>query len=119
MSETRTIIVYDLDSIKAYYNRLTMLKDQVKQGGQHLSGLSETLLNKASHMNRITNAQGENWRDPQYAKLKDAVIPCTEAIYANAQMMKETTRTIDETITQIEATLMYLAGQIAKLESIN
>lgn len=113
-----TVVVLDIESLKDYHQRLSALKEEVRNKGQKLNTLAEQLTEKAASMSNITSAQGSNWQDPQYESLKAAISPCVIALRENAAMMKDTTSTIERTLAQVDSSLAYLAAQIAKIESV-
>lgn len=118
MSEVNIVLVDDLASLENYYNRLSTLKEEVRTRGQKLMALADEVSSKAITMASITSAQNNNWQDPQYETLKDAVTPCVQALKSNAAMMKETTATIETTLAQVDFSLNYLRAQIEKIKNI-
>lgn len=113
-----TVVVLDIESLKEYHQRLSALKAEVSTKGQKLNSLADQLTQKATSMASITSAQGSNWQDPQYETLKEAITPCVQALRTNADMMKETTSTIERTLSQVDSSLAYLAAQITKIEIV-
>ena len=118
MPDINIVIVDALGSLQNYYNRLSVLKEEVRVRGRILKSLSSNVKKTALTMGRITSAQGNNWQDPQYDKLEDAVSRCVDCVKCEADSLDEAAAVIENTITQIDASLSYLNAQIQKIKNI-
>ena len=113
----KQVIVHDVDALQGYCRKLAELKQEVLDGSRDLNELSNQLKVKSEDMHNITEHQANNWRDPQYDTMKNAVTPCMVALSINANTMNETAAYINEQMGRVEESLDYLRSLIRKLKS--
>lgn len=113
----KKVVVHDIDSLQSYCKRLGDLRIQIMSDCQELKNLSEELRTKSSTMHSLTEAQANNWRDPQYEVMKDAVTQSMTALSINANSMNETSSIIVKQMETVDSSIGYIRGLIRKLRS--
>lgn len=112
------VVVHSVDELSNYCSRLSALKGELETKAGQLKSLSDELTQKAQEMNSVTQAQGSNWQDPQYEKLKGEIEPCVAAVNATSASVGETANTIKTQMTKVDESIQYIRGLIAKLNDI-
>lgn len=113
----KKVVVHDVDSLQGYCIRLSDLRQEILNNSQELNALSEELRTKSATMHSITEAQANNWRDPQYEKMKGAITPCMLSLSINANSMNDTAAFIAKQMDKVESSIGYIKGLIRKLKS--
>jgi predicted nucleic acid-binding Zn-ribbon protein len=113
------VVVRSVDELNSYCRRLAALKIELETNAKKLVTLSEELKTEASAMSSATEAQGSNWQDPQYEKLKGQITPCVTAVNATSTSVKETAATIKTQMTQVQGSIEYIQKLIKKLNEIS
>ena len=112
------VVVHSVDGLSNYCSRLGTLKSDLETKAGQLKALSDELMQKAQELNSSTQAQGDNWQDPQYEKLKGEIEPCVSAVNSTSASVAETANTIKSQMTKVEESIQYIRGLIAKLNDI-
>lgn len=113
------VVVRDVNQLTSYCRQLATLKRELETNATKLVALSEELKTKASQMNSSTTAQGSNWQDPQYEKLKSQITPCVTAVNATSTSVKDTAATIKTQMVQVQGSIDYMQKLISKLNDIS
>jgi len=112
------VIVHDVNSLDEYCRKLSSLKTDLDGTVTKLAALSDELKNKASELGNATEAQGSNWSDPQYVKLKDEVKPCVSAVNSTAASVTQTAGVIRAKAAEIDRSITYIRNLISKLRNM-
>jgi len=113
------VVVISVEELSSYCHRLAALKTEMETTAEKLVSLSEELKGKASAMASATGAQGSNWQDPQYEKLKGEITPCISAVDSTSSSVKETAAIIKAQMRQVDNSIAYIQKLVRKLEDIS
>lgn len=113
------VVVHDVSALVSYAGNIQKLKSDLELNSFELVEMFDLVRANIATLMALTNAQKNNWMDPQFDTLQVRIEQCINAVNSTSLLLRETSLTVNTQLTEIEQSILYVNKLVSKLKEIN